>query len=520
MEPETVEVGRRLARRYRLDERLVDTDGVQTWRAFDEVLARPVGAYVVSTGHPRAQAVVSAAQSAAREFDERFLRVLDAAEDHDLIYVIQEWVTGRNLSAVLAADGPLEPPVAQNLMTEVAAAIAGAHLSGLAHLMLSPDSIIFGPGGETKITGLAVEAAIQGVTATDPAAVDARALGALLFAALTARWPEQAGYGLQGVARDGNGRDGNRLPTPRQVRAGVPTSLDEIVDRALNDPPRHHQSALNSPAAFVSALRALPKQVVRQPSTMPILAAPIRADNPDTQVHARYIEPAEVGDWGPSRGMRAVRILVTVLVVGALFLLGALLAKTALDRGDEGNNGANGNSPSPSVPAGTALTVAQAYSFDPVDGCGSACNGNEHDEELPNLIDDDPGSTWSTFSYNDASLPPYKPGIGFVLDLGSVQSVRSVQVALAGSGATVELRALPADSTASPPPGVGAGATGNADDYDVVVAPSDVSGPTFTLTPESAVQTRYLLVWFTKLPTDPNGGSGGRAVVGNVEVDG
>jgi hypothetical protein len=41
------------------------------------------------------------------------------------------------------------------------------------------------------------------------------------------------------------------------------------------------------------------------------------------------------------------------------------------------------------------------------------------------------------------------------------------------------------------------------------------------LTAESPVQTRYLLVWFTKLPVNPEGGQGrGRAVVGNVEVDG
>jgi serine/threonine protein kinase len=515
VEPVTVEVGRRIARRYRLDERLVDTDGVQTWRAFDEVLARPVGAHVVSTGHPRAQAVVSAAQAAAREFDERFLRVLDAAEDHELIYVIQEWVTGRNLSTVLANEGPLDPPVAQNLVTEIAAAIAGAHVSGLAHLMLSPDSIIFGPGGEAKITGLAVEAALHGVTAADPAATDTRALGALLFATLTARWPGHAGYGLPGVARDGTGREEDRLPTPRQVRAGVPAALDEIADRALNNPPRHHQVELTSPAAFVSALRALPKPVTRQP-TMSIPPVPIGADSSNTQAHQRYVEPTEAADWGPSRSMRAVRILVTVLVVGALFLLGALLAKTAIDRAGQGNDGETG-SPSPSVPAGAALTVAQAYSFDPVDGCGN-CNGEEHDADIPNLIDSDPGSTWSSFSYDSPTLSPYKPGIGFVLDLGSVQSVHSVKVALEGSGATVELRALPADAPASPIPGVGAGAAGNADSYDVVVSPSEVSGPTFTLSPESPVQTRYLLVWFTKLPEE--GGGSGRAIVGNVEVDG
>lgn len=516
MEPVTVEVGRRIARRYRLDERLVDTDGVQTWRAFDEVLARPVGVHVVSTGHPRAHAVVSSAQAAARQFDERFLRVLDAAEDHDLIYVIQEWVTGPNLSAVLVGDGPLDPPVAQNLLTDIAGAIAGAHVSGLAHLMLSPDSIIFGPGGEAKITGLAVEAALHGVTAADPAATDARALGVLLFAALTARWPEHAGYGLPGVARVGIGRE-DRLPTPRQVRAGVPAALDEIADRALNNPPRHHQVALTTPAEFVSALRALPRPVLRQP-TISIPPTPVGANSSDTQAHPRYAEPTEPGDWGPSRGMRAVRILVTVLVVSALFLLGALLAKTAIDRAGQDNGGATGSAP-PSVAAGTELRVAQAHSFDPVDGCGTACTGEENDDEIPNLIDADPDSTWSSASYNDPTLAPFKPGIGFILDLGSVQSVRSVKVAMAGSGATVELRALPADAPANPIPGVGPDATGNADNYDVVVGSAEVSGPTFTLTAESPVQTRYLLVWFTKVPIDPEDGRG-RAVVGNVEVDG
>jgi hypothetical protein len=90
---------------------------------------------------------------------------------------------------------------------------------------------------------------------------------------------------------------------------------------------------------------------------------------------------------------------------------------------------------------------------------------------------------------------------------------------MAGSGATVELRALPADAPASPIPGVGVGTTGNADSYDRVVGPTEVSGPTFTLSPESPVQTRYLLVWFTKVPVNSGDGRG-RAVVGNVEVDG
>ncbi|MCI0686760.1 MAG: protein kinase family protein [Sporichthyaceae bacterium] len=524
MEPVTVEVGRRIARRYRLDERLVDTDGVQTWRAFDEVLARPVGVHVIPGSHPRAQAVVAAAQAASRGFDERFLRVLDAAEDGELIYVTQEWIIGRSLRTVLAEAGPLEPPQAQALITEVAEAIADAHLAGLSHLVLSPESVIFGRGGEVKIAGLSVEAALHGVSSADPAATDAMALGAVLFAALTARWPDHDGYGLSGVPRDGG-----RLPSPRQVRAGVPAPLDEIVDRSLNEQPRHHMVTLTSPAAFVSALRSLPKPMVRRPGAaigsmgpagaMGSMGPPGPVGLPaqhtsDTQVHSRYLEPGEA-DWaGPSRGMRAVRTLVTFVIVGGLLLLGVLLAMTAIDR-----NGQRGGGDDPTTPAATAgpLTVAEAHDYDPEDGCIS-CDAEERPELIPRLIDGDPETAWSSFYYNDPTLPPFKPGIGFVLDLGSVQQVGSVTVTMVLPGVTAELRALPAD--ASSVPGLD-GAAGNADDFTAVVGPSEQADPSFTLTPESPVETRYLLVWYTKLPVDPDDDRDrGRALVGEVTVNG
>lgn len=498
MEPMTVEVGRRIAGRYRLDERLVDRDSVQTWRAYDEVLARPVGIHVIPAHHPRAQAVVSAAQAAARGFDERFLRVLDAAEETELVYVIQEWITGRDLRTILAQDGPLDPAQAQAVITDVAEAIADAHLAGLAHLTLSPENVIFGKGGEVKIAGLAVEAALHGVSSADPAATDARALGALLYAALTARWPGGPAHGLAGVARD----DG-KLPTPRQVRAGVPAPLDEVADRALNDSPRHHLVALTSPAAFVSALRALPKPPRRPPPTI----GPTSRRRNDTASQPRYDEPELEPGWEPSRGMRAVRAVVIAVVLGALIMLGVLVAMTAINRETQGGNGGTG-SPNQSTSAGP-LTVAQAVDYDPEEGCGT-CNGEENHDDVGKLIDSDPDTTWSTFYYNDAVLPGYKPGIGFVLDLGSDQQVRSVTVTLDGQDAIAELRAAPQGAQVIPSSPAG---------FETVVPAGPRAGE-FTLTAGQPFTTRYVLVWFTKLPPDPKGDPRFRAVIGNVQVHG
>ena len=50
-------------------------------------------------------------------------------------------------------------------------------------------------------------------------------------------------------------------------------------------------------------------------------------------------------------------------------------------------------------------------SFDP-DG-----DGAEHEDEVGNLVDGDPSTTWRTSSYDGADFAGLKPGVGFVLVL-------------------------------------------------------------------------------------------------------
>jgi hypothetical protein len=78
---------------------------------------------------------------------------------------------------------------------------------------------------------------------TDPAALDAAGIGAVLYAALTARWPLEAATALPAAPYvDGH------LCSPRQVRAGVPADLDDIACRALAGMPRRGGAPLRSPA--------------------------------------------------------------------------------------------------------------------------------------------------------------------------------------------------------------------------------------------------------------------------------
>src|SRR5213079_3775735 len=90
----------------------------------------------------------------------RLARVLDAAEDSGLAFVVVEWVDGESVGATLRALGPFEPARATRIVLDVARVVATAHAQGLAHLRLHPQNVLITRAGETKVTDLEVAAAL------------------------------------------------------------------------------------------------------------------------------------------------------------------------------------------------------------------------------------------------------------------------------------------------------------------------------------------------------------------------
>ena len=134
----TSEPGTRLGGRYRLEDRLAAAGGWSAWKAIDEILARPVSVITFAAGFPRLEQVVTAARAASRLTDTRLTQVFDVEDDWDHAYIVLEWPVGDTLTDLLGA-GPLEPLAGARIIAEAAAALAGAHAAGLAHLCLRPD---------------------------------------------------------------------------------------------------------------------------------------------------------------------------------------------------------------------------------------------------------------------------------------------------------------------------------------------------------------------------------------------
>ncbi len=486
------EPGTRLGGRYRLEDRIAAAGGWAAWKAIDEILARAVTVFTFAPGFPRIREVVTAARAASRLTDARLTQVFDVEDDWDRAYIVMEWAAGEPLDDLLAA-GPLEPSRGAQIIAEAAAALSVAHAAGLAHLCLVPGSVRWTPGGGVKIVGLGIDAALAGLTADDPALADTRGLARLLYAALTGHWP---------------GPDSAVLPTapvadglprsPRQVRAGVPTALDDITCRALFQQDRRGGPALTTPGQLAGALMAV------IPPAPPPKAAPPRPPSRAPEFSDTGPMAARDGEYWPYDGVAAgqrdrptrpgsssrapaSKVKVGVVTVLVLAVVAAVTAAALALRPTSQAAQHGGHSPTatPSSSGASAVLTPQ-----------TARGFAEPSTHADLAIDSQPNTAWQTqFYLNNPVFGGLKTGSGLILDMGKEVKLSSV---------TVELGPTPGADVAIEVGNDGSRTQASLATFKTVAQANDLSG-THTFQLRSAATGRYVLIWFTRLPPQANG---------------
>ncbi|WP_406726549.1 protein kinase family protein [Streptomyces sp. GD-15H] len=491
--------GHKLARRYRLEECVTRLDGFSSWRAVDEKLRRAVGVHILPADHSRARTVLAAARSSALLGDPRFVQVLDAVEENDIVYVVHEWLPDATELTTLLAVGPLEVYDAYQMASQISSAMAAAHREGLAHLRLNPNAVLRTSTGQWRIRGLAVNAALRGIDSDTPQRTDTESIGALLYAALTQRWPyESDAYGLSGLPKDIG------LIPPDQVRAGVHRGLSELAMRALaNDgaTASRHESPCTTPEELVKAIGEMPR--IRPPE--PAFTTP-----PDyqrtTYQQGSYGRPASrPGITQPvpppppplqSRTGKALKWAVSALLIAALGLGSWQLADALIEQGgsaDDTNetqttdgNDKSAKKPKPSKP----LTIQGAQEY-VVTGAAQAPG------DVAKTYDNDNSTYWRTKKYNAGpTLAPYKPGVGIVYDLGSAKEISTASIGLryAGDHTTVHLYAT---DSLTPSTGI---------EGMKQIGSATTSGGSLNVKASDSVKTQYVLLWITAVPNAPADG--------------
>lgn len=455
----TPDKGELLADRYRLDTQIVSANGNghSVWRGTDEMLNRTVTIELQVPGGDEAQPLIDAAVTTGGIGHPNVAGVYDAVNDAARAFVVREWVEGRTL-AQLISEGTLSPARTASLIKGVADGVAAIHAAGHAHGGLNPDTVTIGVDGEVTLAGLEL-------TPDASYGHDMRAIGGLLYTALTGHWPAE--LGPHSTLPDAVRVDG-ALCSPRQVKAGIPAYLDALAVDLLD-------TSVAAPQA--SDLAA---ELRRYDVTDPELSA----------LTALEPEPAPIRPlW--KRSIVPIAAVICIAVAG--LLVGTRGLPYFSDNGYPISDDPTKNKPNVNT---KPLPLASATILDP-EGDGTELDGAR------NAIDGNDTTSWAPDSYSDADFGGIKRGMGIVVDLGAEQDVRSVTAQFTKAGATVELRT----------------ATKQANSVNGFTATGEThsnaeKSTTFEL--DKPVKARYLLLWITALPE--GGGDGYGYSVGVSEI--
>jgi serine/threonine-protein kinase len=286
------------------------------------------------------------AQAAARLSHPNIVSVYDWGQEGATPFIVMEYVEGRTLREVIAAEGPLAPLRVAEIGEQIAAGLSFAHRHGIVHRDVKPGNVLLGRVGGVKVTdfGIARAAGVgDGLTQTGSVMgtaayfspeqaqglpVDARsdvyALGVVLYEMATGTTPFR-GENPVSVAYQ---HVREPLPPPSGRLPGLPADLERVILTALaKAPDDRYQSADDLRADLLRFRRGEAVVGAGERAGGPGAAteAPTGAVPPPTAVVPAAPSPAATAL--PARRRRRGPVVALLVAVGILIgVVGGLLA--------------------------------------------------------------------------------------------------------------------------------------------------------------------------------------------------
>jgi serine/threonine protein kinase len=167
-----------LGGRYLLESRIAAGGMGEVWRAYDEVLGRPVAVKLLRSEYVsdptfrdrfRTEARNTAALShpgIVQVYDFGETKIGSGSAATTLPYIAMELVSGEPLSAIIAREGALGMDRAASIVAQAAAALQAAHASGVVHRDVKPANLLITRTGTVKVTDFGIARAAHAVALT------------------------------------------------------------------------------------------------------------------------------------------------------------------------------------------------------------------------------------------------------------------------------------------------------------------------------------------------------------------
>jgi serine/threonine-protein kinase len=437
--------------RYRIEVQLGRGGMSTVYRAFDTVLERRVAIKLmhreIAADSDQLERFRREARSVAQLSHPHVVTVIDAGEEpsgdgalsgageHGRPYIVFEYIEGETLKELIRREGPL--PVAQALAyaIEIARALGDAHEHQIVHRDVKPHNVLISPEGGAKISdfgiartlseeGLTVAGRVLGTTdyVSPEQALgqqvtgqsDLYSLGVVLYEMLTGEVPFRGetpvAVAMKHVRED--------IPDVQTKRPEVSAATAAVLDRALAKDLRRRY-----PSAGMMA-RALEDVLAIETSRSG------QATGEVTSVLRTL--PGGVRRRLPWRLRHPVRWGATlVLLAGAI----AVVVVAALNQAHRGTSTAGGG-----ARAGlhvVPLSQTAAHGYNPFG------TGPENRDLVPNVVDNDPTTTWSTEQYYEGNLKKASggTGLGLYLDAAPGVAAKALQISTPTPGFAVQVYA-------------------------------------------------------------------------------
>jgi tRNA A-37 threonylcarbamoyl transferase component Bud32 len=497
-------LGTLIGGRYRLDAQ-IGRGGMSTvYRAFDTVLERPVAIKLmhreIAADSDQLERFRREARSVAQLNHAHVVTVIDAGEEpstgggpagEGAPYIVLEYVEGETLKDVIRREGPLEIPQAIAYAIEIARALGAAHERQIVHRDVKPQNVLISVEGGAKITdfgiartlteeGLTVAGRVLGTTdyvspeqaLGEPVTgqSDLYSLGVVLYEMLTGDVPfhgdSPVAVAMKHVRED--------IPDVQQLRPELSAATASVLERAVSKDLAHRYPDAASMVADLEDVLAI--ETSRSGQATGEVTTVLRT------------LPGRARRRLPWRMRHRARWFASLALVALIAAVALVVAASQTHRG-------TGGTPAVASRGLEAVPLSQtaAHAYNPFG------TGPENRDQVDNVVDNDPNTTWSTEQYYDGTLKKSGGvGLGIYLDAAPGVAGRAIEIQTPTPGFAVQLYAanhidlsLP---YGSPEPLTARGWQGP------VASSREVrSGERIELD-LPGTRYRYYLVWLTTLP--------------------